>query len=72
MLPQLLNKDYLYSLYFWMAPRWHLPSLHPAYLATDAAETKYDASELHAKEYPHPYLEYLIWHLHEPKAERKR
>lgn len=54
-----------------MAPRQHQPSPHLAYLEVDVAETRCDASELHAKEYPHPYPEYLIWHLHGPKAKRE-
>lgn len=65
-------KDDLYSLCFWMAPRQHPPSPHLAYLGADVAETKCDALELHAKEYPHPYPEYPAWHLHGPKAKRER
>lgn len=49
----------------------HRPSPHLAYLGADVAETRYDASELRAKEYPHLYPEYLIWHQHGPKAKRK-
>lgn len=55
-----------------MAPRQHRPCPHLAYPGADVAETRCGASELHAKEYPHPYPEYLIWHLHGPKAKRER
>ena len=55
-----------------MAPRQHRPSPHPAYLEADAAETECDAAGLRAEECPHPYLEYLTWRLHGPKAKREK
>lgn len=55
-----------------MAPRQHQPSPHPAYLEADAAETECDAAGLRAEECPHPYPEYLTWHLHGPKARREK
>ena len=56
---------------FWMAPKQHRPSPHPAYLEADAAETECDVSGLHAEECPHPYPEYLTLRLHGPKAKEK-